>query len=69
MQSHSRWVVAEENPGNFVALRLVPVFERVQSSGAGVYATDHPSEAVDAVIWACQREGISLDTLTVTARC
>ena len=62
------WVVAEEHVGGFKAMRLIPVFEPVRSTGAAAFATDHASEAVDAAIWACQREGVDLEELTVTER-
>ena len=62
------WVVAEERPGGFQGSRLIPVFEPHRSSGAAIFATDHPSEAADAAVWACGREGVSLAALTVTVR-
>jgi hypothetical protein len=61
------WVVAEENPGGFKATRLVPVFAPVDIR-AGVFATDHPSEAADAAAWACRREGFPPEALTITER-
>ena len=59
------WVVAEEHPGGFSATRLVPVFQPERTSGLGIFATDHPVEAADAAAWACAREGVQLDALTV----
>ena len=62
------WVVAEEYPGGFSATRLVPVFLPERSAGLAVFATDHPSEAADAAAWACGREGVAVEDLTVTHR-
>jgi hypothetical protein len=62
------WVVAEEREGGFSATRLVPVFLRERNGGLAIFASDHPTEAVDAAAWACQREGSSLARLTVTER-
>ena len=62
------WVVAEENPGGFKVTRLIPVFEPEGTIGAGIFATDHPSEAADAAAWACRREGLPLEALVVTER-
>jgi hypothetical protein len=61
----SLWVVAEQHPGGFAASRLVPVFQADASGGFAVFATDHASEAADAVAWACGREGISSASLRV----
>ena len=60
------WVVAEEHTGGFKATRLIPVFEPEGNIGAGIFATDYPSEAVDAAVWACRREGLPLEALEVT---
>lgn len=62
------WVVAEEHPRGFSATRLVPVFQRDQVAGVGVFATDYAIQAADAAVWACQREGVTLESLTVTHR-
>ena len=62
------WAVAEENRGGFNALRLIPVFERSKTVGAGVFATDHPDEVAEAVVWACHRHGLRPDELVVTER-
>jgi hypothetical protein len=62
------WVVAEEHPGGFSATRLVPVFVPERNAGLAVFATDHATEAADAAAWACGREGVALDRLTVTHR-
>ena len=59
------WVVAGEHTGGFRATRLIPVFEPEGSIGAGIFATDHPTEAVDAAAWACRREGLPLEALEV----
>lgn len=60
------WVVAEEHTGGFKATRLIPVFESLPNNGVGIFATDYPSEAVDAAAWACRREGLPLEALEVT---
>jgi hypothetical protein len=62
------WVVAEEAISGFAAGRLVPVFEPEPHGRLALFATDHPHEAVDAAVWACQRAGVTLDGLTVTER-
>ena len=62
------WVVAEEHPGGFSATRLVPVFVPERSARLAVFATDHATEAADAAAWACGREGVSPERLTVTHR-
>ena len=62
------WVVAEENRGGFNPSRLIPVFVRDANLGAGVFASDHASEAVDAAWWACEREGVPLGEFHVTDR-
>jgi hypothetical protein len=62
----SLWVVAEQHPGGFAASRLVPVFQADASGGFAVFATDLVPQAVDAVAWACRREGIESASLTVT---
>lgn len=64
----SLWVVAEQHPGGFAASRLVPVFQADASGAFAVFATDHATEAADAVAWACGREGIAPSWLTVTRR-
>ena len=62
----SLWVVAEQHPGGFAASRLVPVFQADASGHVAVFATDLPAQAVDAVAWACSREGVETSSLTVT---
>ena len=62
------WVVAEEHPRGFSPARLIPVFERSADSGVAVFATDHAHEAVDAAVWACDREGVPLQEFHVTHR-
>ena len=62
------WVVAEEHPDGFSSARLIPVFERSTGSGVAIFATDHAHEAVDAAVWACQREGVPLHEFHVTLR-
>ncbi len=62
------WVVAEEHQGGFSASRLIPTFERHAASGVAIFATDHAHEAVDATVWACQREGLSLREFHLTHR-
>jgi hypothetical protein len=62
------WVVAEEHPDGFSATRLVPVFVPERSAQLAIFATDHATEAADAAAWACGREGVALDRLTVTRR-
>ena len=62
------WVVAEENRGGFNPSRLIPVFVRDANLGAGVFASDRPSEAVDAAWWACERAGVPLREFHVTER-
>ena len=60
------WVVAEEHPAGFSATRLVPVFVPERSAQLALFATDHSTEAADAASWACGREGVALEQLTVT---
>ena len=62
------WVVAEEHRGGFSPARLIPVFERSADSGVAVFATDHAHEAVDAAVWACEREGVPLREFHVAHR-
>ena len=62
------WVVAEEHRGGFSPARLIPVFERSAGSGVAVFATDHAHEAVDAAVWACEREGVPLHEFHITHR-
>ena len=62
------WVVAEEHRGGFSPARLIPVFERSTDSGVAVFATDHAHEAVDAAVWACEREGVPLREFHVVHR-
>ena len=62
------WVVAEENRGGFNPSRLIPVFVRDDNLPAAVFASDHPSEAVDAAWWACEREGVPLREFHVAER-
>ncbi len=62
------WVVVEENRGGFNPSRLIPVFVRDANLGAGVFASDRPSETVDAALWACEREGVPLREFHVTEK-
>ena len=62
------WVVAEEQRGGFSPARLIPVFEQAQGGGVAVFATDYAHEAVDAAVWACEREGVSLREFHVALR-
>jgi hypothetical protein len=64
----SLWVVAEQRPGGFAASRLVPVFQADGSGGFAVFATDLAGQAVDAVAWACAREGVRPESLTISRR-
>jgi hypothetical protein len=64
----SMWVVAEERPDGFSAARLLPVFQRDQSGGLAVFATDDPAEVADAVVWACARENVAPELLDVVRR-
>lgn len=64
----SMWVVAEERPEGFSAARLLPVFQRDQSGGLAVFATDDPAEVADAVAWACARENVAPELLDVVRR-
>ena len=60
------WVVAELQHGGFSPARLIPVFEHSTDSGVAIFATDHATEAVDAALWACQREGLTLYDFHIT---
>ena len=62
------WVVAEENRGGFNPSRLIPVFVRDDNLRAAVFASDYPSEAVDAAWWACEREGVPIQDSYVAER-
>jgi hypothetical protein len=64
----SMWVVAEERPDGFSAARLLPVFQRDQSGGLAVFATDVAAEMADAVVWACARENVAPELLDVVRR-
>ena len=62
------WAVAEAHRGGFSPPRLIPVFDRSADSGVAVFATDHVHEAVDAAVWACEREGVPLREFHVALR-
>jgi hypothetical protein len=62
------WVVAEERPDGFSAVRLLPVFQRDPSGGLAIFATDDPRELADAVVWACGRENVAPELLDVVRR-
>jgi hypothetical protein len=64
----SMWVVAEERPDGFSAARLLPVFQRDQSGGLAIFATDDAAEVADAVAWACARENVAPELLDVVRR-
>jgi hypothetical protein len=61
-------VVAEAHPGGFNPSRLIPVFERSTDGKVAIFATDHAHEAVDAAVWACEREGVPLHRFRVANR-
>ena len=62
------WVVVEMHPDGFSAARLAPVFQCDAQARLLYFATDSAVEAVDAVAWACHREGVEVSALTVTRR-
>ena len=62
------WVVAEEHRGGFSSARLIPVFERSAEGGVAIFASDHAPEAVDAAVWACEREGVPLHEFHVALK-